>query len=210
MLRNQQRQSYVNALIFTVVTFVLSLLVLGALVYNGSWKEYLVFFLVLQVGIFGIILWCIKILKDYEKLYNANKDPRNYTIPFDSCPDYYTKKFDADLKKHYCSNEHIVVNPTNVNKPKRIMKIVPERSSFPDVHETAFVQDKQSPLDKFSTDALFVQTIKDDNTRCGIISEKGPQWTGAPYDPTKVMYDNFKKVSWTSLRPRCDGLFYAK
>lgn len=209
-MRSQLKQSYLNALIFTIVTFALSLIVLGALIINGTWKDYIVFFLVLETGIFAIILYCIYILKEYDRLYDLKKDPKGYTIPFDSCPDYYTKKFDTQLRKHYCSNEHIVVDRLNPNRPQRIMKIVPDSETAPDAHIPTYNAEKQSPYDKFSSDALYTSTIKDDAARCNVISKKGSAWDGKPYDPTKVMYDSFKEIPWTTVRARCDGLYFAQ
>jgi hypothetical protein len=204
---DQQRKSYENSLIFTGIAAGLSLLIFAALAFNGMWQQYLVFFVTLELGIFAIIGLCLTRLLTYNKEFDKLKDPKNYKLSFDSCPDYYAKRFDPVAKQYFCSNEHIVVNHQNPSKPRRIMKIVDENTSLPDVHNPNLILSKQSPVDKFTMNTLYADTIKTDNMRCQIVSPKGSAFAGSDTDPVKKMYDEFKKVPWTEVQSRCSGLY---
>jgi hypothetical protein len=174
---------------------------------NGG-KEWLTFVVVVEIGIFSIIGYCIWLIVKREKAIESQRDPKNYSLKFDSCPDYYIKKFDDSVQKSYCSNEYAVVDKKNPLSQKLTMKLIQDGSSAPQNHSTTFITKdaatgspkKPEPWDKFFTDELYDPVIKSDQERCDIINPS----VAAKDDKFAGKY---KSLPWTYVRTRCDGLY---
>jgi hypothetical protein len=206
MENESRRISYFRTLIFTITAAIFSLILCG-LLYFKEVRDYLVFIVVLEIGIFSIIGYCIYAIVNRERLMNELKDPSNYTISFDSCPDYYVKRYDAVSKKHFCSNEYVVRDNINVSE-KVIMKIVDEKTALPTMHSDSYmgsdpvrkVPTPPEPSDKFLLSAFYNPLLKTNQDKCNIVDENMPE------KPTDVV-QGFKALPWTSVKARCNGLY---
>lgn len=109
---------YVNTMIFTIVSGVLSLILLLALVYVPTVGEYAVLILTVQFGLLAIIvqalvrLWWSQRKRDLE----AETSVQN-TLAVNFCPDYMVASVDGK-NDVVCKNEYPLVagatNPTNI------------------------------------------------------------------------------------------------
>lgn len=202
-----QKTSYFRTLIFTVIAAMLSIALFTALFIEGG-KRFIPFVITVEIGIFAIIGYCIYLIVQREKFLDSQKDPKNYSFKFDICPDYYIKRYDEQNKKNFCSNEYTIVDKKRPSTTQYTMKIVEEGVSLPSTHSSTFMTvDPTTKLasppqtwDKFYTDTLYDKSFKNDQARCDAIN---PSVT-SPVD-SKVA--GLKKVPWTYLRTRCDGLY---
>lgn len=100
---------YVNTMIFTIVSGVLSLILLLALVYVPSVAEYSVLILTIQVGLLAIILqalvrlWWAQRSKDID-MATSNRN----TLAVTFCPDYMVASGDASGVT--CTNSYPVTD----------------------------------------------------------------------------------------------------
>jgi hypothetical protein len=181
-------------------------LVLFGLLYFKETRQYLVLIIALEIGIFSIIIYCIWAIVNRERLLDKMKDPNNYVLKFDSCPDYYVKKFDTTLKKDFCSNEYIVYNKL---KPleRVIMKIVDADKGFlPSSHVTTFYDRSTGtartpePSDKFLLDSMYDSVLKSNKERCDVIDP-------AIAERADGKLAGYKYLPWTSVKSRCNGLY---
>ena len=105
MSKQSQKKSYFNTLIFTIISCIVSVILL-VLLFMDNYKPYFIMILVLEVGIFWIIISCIySIVVNESKLDSLRKDMK-YTIAFNACPDYFYKKTVGT--DEMCSNEYVV------------------------------------------------------------------------------------------------------
>jgi hypothetical protein len=206
MENEPRRISYFRTLIFTITAAIFSLTLCG-LLYFKEVRDYLVFIVVLEIGIFSIIGYCIYAIVNREKLMGELKDPSNYTIGFDSCPDYYVKRYDAVSKKHFCSNEYVVRDKDNVSE-KVIMKIVDDATTLPIIHSDTYMGTDPSrkipvtpqPSDKFLLSAFYNPLLKTNQDKCNIVDENVPE-------KASDVVQGFKAIPWTSVKARCNGLY---
>lgn len=206
MASETTKVSYFRTLVFTVIAAIMSLGLFGILFVEGG-KDWMPFVIAVELGIFGIITYCITLIVQREKLLENQKDAKNYSLKFDMCPDYFIKRYDEITQKDFCSNEYSVID---LNSPfgKRVtMKIVGESDSLPTFHSSTYmnrdpntkVASPPEPLDKFYTDALYDTSIKTDSERCSIIARNA--------SPDSKFENKFKQLPWTYARTRCDGLY---
>lgn len=167
-MSGNDKVSYFNTLIFTIIASIVSLLLLAALFFE-IFKDYMIFIVTVEVGIFCIIGWCI-----YKIVSNANtldkyKQQANFKIDFTPCPDYYVGKgVDGQT---ICSNEYIVEDEYH---NKRIMKIYPaddQLNSYPlpNLHVPTYYNDAK-PIEKYdSTLIASAQDLQTTRDKCGAI-----------------------------------------
>lgn len=205
MQNENKRISYVRTLVFTIVSALLSILLFGLVFVKGA-KDWLLFIIITEIGIFSIIIYCIIAIINREKKLQQMRDPKNYVIKFDNCPDYYVKRYDTVSKGYFCSNEYVVTDPRNPTKTL-IMKVFAEGdNSSPAAHNKDFkvrfgtgpATDPQ-PNDKFMIDDLLtkVNTMVD---RCSIVNPEIPEKS-----TDKLV--GFKTIPWTNVQRRCQTLY---
>lgn len=167
--------SYTNTLIFTTLTNFCAVLIFGLLVFDFL-KPYVVFFLVFQLGLIGIIIYTIlnirKITDNKKKYQKILKEAVPTNI---SCPDYYVRQAsDIDDTKMICKNAYITPDKmkkftfrlnNNANN-----EITQEDINEVDIHGSSlFGGDKQS-----------LQSVCENN-----------------------LDKYFKHIPWTSVKPTC-------
>jgi hypothetical protein len=203
-----RKVSYFRTLIFTVFAAVFSLGLFAILFIEGG-KQFLPFVVTVEIGLFLIIAYCIWLIVVREKFLDNQKDPKNYNMKFDICPDYYIKRYDETKKKFFCSNEYTVVDKKHPSTKSYTMKIVRDTMSLPSTHSSTYmtvdpntsVAINPETWDKFFTDTLYDTSLKTDRDRCKVVD---PSVSPVPGDK---FGDGFKKVPWTYVRTRCDGLY---
>jgi hypothetical protein len=206
-MEESRSKSYFRTLIFTVVASILSMALFGVLFVK---RELMTFVILVEIGIFAIIGYCIYSIVNHEKLLSKMNNPNNYNLRFDSCPDYFIKRYDDVSNKEFCSNEYVVVDKKSPLSKKVLMKIVEENGTLPAKHTpTYMMKDKSTgiqiapkPSDKFMIDTMMAPELLTNKDRCDVIrTNVAPRADGK--------FDGFKGVPWTYTRTRCDGL-YAK
>jgi hypothetical protein len=205
MQNENRRISYVRTLVFTIVSALLSIALFSLIFVKGS-RDWLLFIIITEIGIFSIIIYCIIAIINREKKIQEMRDPKNYVIKFDNCPDYYVKRYDTSSKGYFCSNEYVVVDPRNTTK-KLIMKLFPENdNSSPPYHSSDFkVKNGTGPLtdpqpsDKFMIEDMLSKITTNDE-RCQVVN---PNLVEKSTDKLK----GFKSLPWTSVQKRCDTLY---
>ncbi len=200
-----RRVSYVRTLVFTIFAAVLSIALFGVLFIRGA-QDYLVAITILELGIFVIIFTCIVAIVNNEKKLASMKDPANYVIKFDECPNYYVKRYDTPTKQFFCSNEYIVADKRNPTS-KLIMKINDAGDmSAPDTHSNTFVTKNSSGItqdpprwDKFMLNDIY-KKLDNDKERCSAVSRGGQD------KPTDAI-QGYRTIPWTSVQERCYNLY---
>lgn len=214
---NQDRRiSYFRTLVFTVIAFVMSL---GLLVLWYLRRDVQTFVILVEIGIFTIIGYCIWNIVQYERALQDMRRSSNYTLKMQSCPDYYVKRRDPVTSKDFCSNEYVVVDDKSPTGKKLIMKITPvlpnvlidgvsrpnpDTPSAPEMHHIDYmkveknVRREPDAIDKFYINVF--DDIKAPKKLCDTIS---------PYstEGSKTAMSVLKHVPWTYARSRCNGLF---
>jgi hypothetical protein len=205
MQNENRRISYVRTLVFTIVSALLSI-ALFALVYVKGFSDWLLFIIITEIGIFSIIIYCIYTIINREKKLQEMRDPKNYVIKFDNCPDYYVKRYDTASKGYFCSNEYVVADQRNPTK-KLIMKLFAENdNSSPPTHNANYkvtngtgpTTDPQ-PMDKFMIDNFLTQLATNEE-RCQIVN---PDVVEKSSD--KLL--GYKSIPWTNVQKRCQTLY---
>lgn len=205
MQNENRRISYVRTLAFTIVSALLSIALFALLFFKGA-KEWLLFITITEIGIFSIILYCIFAIINREKKLLEMRDPKNYVIKFDNCPDYYVKRYDTASKSYFCSNEYVVIDKRNPTKTL-IMKLFAENdNSSPAYHNMDFkVQNGSGPLtnpqamDKFMIEDMLSKVTTNED-RCNIVDPNIPEKSS-----DKLI--GYKNIPWTSVQKRCQTLY---
>jgi hypothetical protein len=177
-------------------------------------RNYLAFIVTIEVGLFLIIAYCIVTIMNKEKLFDEMSNPKNYVVKFDDCPDYFNRKYDESTRKFYCSNEYIVEHPLDSSR-QAIMKMMlydPNNVNiqFPNNHSNEYmnvngsVPTKPIPSEKFYVDVFQNKTLKDTSDRCSLVDDSSVK---VFENDTIENRADYKKLPWTSVRSRCNGLY---
>jgi hypothetical protein len=204
MATETRKISYFRTLIFTIMAAVFSLALMGLLFFKVAY-DYIIAIVAVQLGVFAIIGYCIYIIVKREKMMDEMKNPKNYLVRFDDCPDYFTKVHDPISGKHFCSNEYIVSHPQDSMK-KTIMKIVEENVELPEKHIVGYpLTGSVAPTDKFMIHTFKSAALNDNQTRCSLFDESKPIVSmNNDHVPNRTEY---RKLPWTSVKSRCNGLY---
>ena len=212
MSKENKNISYFRTLIFTVSAAIFSMALMALWYFK---RELVVFVFAVQIGIFAIIGYCIYTIVQYEKTLDEMSNIKNFTVKFDTCPDYYIKRSDIVTGKDFCSNEYVVVDKNSPTQKKMIMKVLPyvenasgqdDNTSMPKIHNTDYmvtdgnVKREPEPTDKFMLDTFYsaeLATVKD---KCDVINPNVA-------DRADGKFKGFKTVPWTYAKSRCDGLY---
>ena len=191
MALENQRISYFNTLIFTIISGVVSLLLLCSLFFQ-PFKKYIVAIVTIEIGIFIIISYCIyKIVKNDNYLKDLMAKNK-LVINFDECGDYFVRRTD-DKGDFYCSNDYVITDETNTSY---IMKIYPASINLPSTNnlnysnpKTAFVNNR---LETYKLQELNNSNLPTNTDKCRPLYDQVNQ------------YDGYDKIPWTYARSRCD------
>ena len=211
MSKENKNISYFRTLIFTVSAAVFSMALMALWYYK---RELVVFVFAVQIGIFAIIGYCIYTIVQYEKTLDEMSNIKNFTVKFDTCPDYYIRRSDIVTGKDFCSNEYVVVDKNSPMQKKMIMKVLPydknasghHNNSMPKKHNTDYmvtdgnVKRNPEPTDKFMLDTFYSNELVTVKDKCDVINPNIA-------DRTDGKFKGFKNVPWTYAKSRCDGLY---
>lgn len=196
MADNKKKISYFNTLIFTILAALFSLLLLVLLFFKG-FKQYLPFIIVLELGIFIIILICITQIILNERNSALLKNDIAFKLDFTSCPDYFIKRNDGN--NELCSNEYIYTDEKNI---KYIMKIYPQDRQYglPPLHSNSYnIGDPK--LEKFPLNEISLEkSVPTYNDKCAL-------FTSDPKDK-KLMSLNingYSLIPWTNIKSKCSS-----
>ena len=209
-----KQKSYFRTLVFTVIATFVSIALMGALIISPQVKKFTVLIATIEIGLFITIVYCIRQVIRKEKQFAEMSDPNNYVVNFDSCPDYFMRKYDEMSRKFYCSNEYVVEHPVDSTK-KAIMKMMlfdPTETAlqFPNYHSNEYMNmqggtsSNPIPSEKFYSDVFQDKSLPDNLKRCNLVDDSSV--ADVPNDPIANRKE-FKKLPWTSVRSRCNGLY---
>jgi hypothetical protein len=211
-----KQQSYFRTLVFTVFVVLATIAMILCLVLVPFTRTFLPFIVTVEIGLFLIIIYCIVSVIRKEKQFDAMSNPSNYVVKFDTCPDYFNRKYDESSRKFYCSNDYVVQHPLDSSR-RAIMKLMlfdPLQQSlqFPSNHSNEYInkqngsQVKPLPTEKFYLDVFQDKSLKGTIEKCALVDDTA--LTTIPDDTVEFRAD-YKKLPWTSVTSRCNGL-YAK
>lgn len=205
-MANDNKQSYMHTLIFTIISGIFSILLLLALSFKGG-RDYLPFIVTLEVGIFIIIIVCIYQIYKRAKLQEIFKQRGIKSIDFNICPDYFTKRADGD--RDFCANEYI---QTDENMQSKIIKIYPAddvidgKRVFPSTNNrdiaTIVNNGRTSPncqkCDGFYLDELDREpSLKTPREKCGPLFN--------PPSGSNLSYlSGYHLLPWTTMKAKCE------
>lgn len=187
MASDSKKISYFNTLMFTIISSIISLILLGMLFFD-TFKPYISFIITVEVGVFAIILWCIYKIYTNEVVRDAIKSDRNFTIDFMQCPDYYTMR--TINGESICSNEYITEDQY---RKKQIIKIYPVDSSFPSSHNPTFTN-SNDPKEKFKLiDFVNSQSLDSNEKKCSAVFGNVSN------------FNTYSQIPWTNIKARCES-----
>jgi hypothetical protein len=195
--------SYYNTLIFTIISGLISLILLVCLVMKVFDSKYMLFIILLECGIFSVILYCIyKIVINAYRI-NLLKSSNNVVVTFDTCPDYFSRQLDSHAKT-YCSNEYIY---EDAGMQKYLIKIYPTTKSPPPIHNPTIL-DKlvntnnapAGPVDKFYINTIELNNeLNTNELKCAPIHKDST-------DPNGIR--GFAEIPWTNVKAKCESYIY--
>lgn len=195
---DSKKISYYNTLIFTIISAIVSVLLLLVLLLKSG-RDYLPFIITLEIGIFSIITFCVIQIIMGERNSEKNKQNEISKISFNTCPDYYLKKYNGD--KELCSNEYIV-KKGGINY---IMKIYPADDPsnptggirpLPSAH-TFNYQGNEVKYEKFHLSEI------DNENRLKTMSDKCSVLYNEPSNPELSYMKGYNLTPWTTMRSKC-------
>lgn len=198
MATTEQKVSYFNTLIFTVITAIVSLGVLS-LLFTESGKKMIYFIIAFEVGVFLIILYCIyKIISGETK---SSSKSSTYVVNFDQCPDYYTK-YTHTNGDSLCLNNYIVKDDKGNIYVIRLdgnleTDTMDQTITLNPPGNTPLNTIAEFELTKLQKDTL----IKNYEDKCALVMAKPPS-----SDTKYNSYAFYNKLPWTYLKSRCEGL----
>lgn len=199
MSDENKKVSYFNTLIFTIFAGIVSLVLLILLYFKG-FNQYLPFIIALEVGLFGIILLCITQIILNEIFLDKLMKNMAYTMEFNTCPDYYTKRDNGN--KEICSADYLYIDN---NKKNWIMKI------YPDDDPTNPVQGARplpavASLDYRGDEAKYekfpLNEIENEKTFKTYADKCGPLMKD-PQEPSLAYLKGYSLVPWTTMNSKC-------
>lgn len=199
-MNSNKKISYQNTLVFTILNAMLAIAIVVCLFFDFIMKkEYLIFVIIVEVGICVIVGYCIYKIINFEKYLEAMRSPKNLYIPFASCPDYF-QKIISPTGDQICSNEYVVTDRSNVNY---IMKIYPDVAGvhLPPKHDTTTSVENSPKYEKFHlNDISQSDKLLTTKAKCSVVSVE-------PTDEKLAKYKGYTQVPWTYVRGRCEGFF---
>jgi hypothetical protein len=209
-----KQKSYFRTLVFTIIATLISFALIAVIIFVPQAKQYTSLIVTIEVGLFLITIYCIRQVILKEKQFQQLSDPKNYVVNFDDCPDYFNRKYDEASRKFYCSNEYIVQHPIDSAK-QAIMKLMlydPTDTTiqFPNYHSNEYMNtqsgtpSKPIPSEKFYPEVFLDKSLTDNIKRCNLVDDSNViEVANDPIENRK----EFKKLPWTSVRSRCNGLY---
>lgn len=198
MASKNQKVSYFNTLVFTVVTGIVCLALLALLFFDIG-KEFMYFIIALEVGAFAVIGYCITKIVLYERQRAKYAADGVYVVKFDTCPDYYVKRM-VDGKT-YCFNDYTIKDKFGKNY---VMKVYPESVDGvaiqpPDrITISNTVRPDDYLFEKFDLNALESDpNLKGYGEKCKMVYS-------VPADKKK-QYSHLPWIPWTHASSRCQS-----
>lgn len=186
-------KSYINTLIFTIISAIGSILIM-ILLYMGILKNYIYFVIGLEIGIFFIIIYTIYKIMQSKSIYQVN----DLNIKFDHCPDFWTLKNDKNGRP-YCCNEWIIDDNYG---SKKFIKIYPYiENPHANTYTLPTQIDNSPPIDgsPIKYDKFYLDTLQSANLSSG---DKCNFILNEPADKTSS-YSGFTPIPWTTIRSKC-------
>jgi hypothetical protein len=197
---SEQNVSYFNTLIFTIVTGVISLCILGVLFFEFGQKM-IYFIIAFEVGVFILIGYCIyKIVSGNNKLAVRKN---NYSLKFNECPDYYTKQMING--ETYCVIDYISKDRNGLYFMSRLTPTTNAQGEAMEPPKTVIVNTSSTtsptgiekiPLYKLERD----EAISSSRDKCKLLYSV-PKDTAAKYVP----YNGYSLMPWTYMHSRCES-----
>lgn len=185
--------SYLNTLIFTIVTGIISLIVLGCLFFEFG-QRFIYFIIGFEIGVFFLIGYCIYKIVRAEKRYVSGDD--KYVVRFNECPDYYAKRvYDG---KEYCVNDYVVKDNAG---GVYIVKVTPASTDPP---TSITVTDNATPYSGQPYSKFELHALEADNALKTYDEKCKPLFVN-PTDAKYQGYPDVSQIPWTYVRSRCES-----
>lgn len=197
---SDQKISYFNTLIFTIVTGVVSLCILGLLFFDFG-KSMIYFIIAFEIGVFCLIAYCIYKIVSGAKKETVRKS--SYVLRFNECPDYYTKRMIKD--DTYCVSDYIVRDRNGEVYISRVSPTV-DRDGEPLEPPKNITINATSTVGERSYDKIKLTALEKDDKfakndeKCSLVYNT-PKDRDSKYDP----YRDYSILPWTYMRSRCES-----
>jgi hypothetical protein len=196
---NNKKISYFNTLIFTIIAGVVSLGVVSLLFFDVG-KQIIYFIVAFEVGVLGIIAYCIYKIIRGEMDKNNRKD--KYVVRFDQCPDYYSSKIINN--KEYCVADYIV---RNAKGDVSVMRIFPEKDARGSISAPASISLDYANQTGADYKYKFELRQLEQDPKIPTFEEKCKYlYTEPPQNPKYNAYRHFTQIPWTYAKSRCASL----
>lgn len=213
---NTKKLSYYNTLIFTIISGIVSLILLATL-FTEIGKDYLLAIIILEIGIFSIIAWCIYKIMRNEYIMNRLKKSANVVLSYNSCPDYFSLKNNtpaslinsessSNPSNDYCSNEYIY---TDTNNAQYLIKLYPDNPnnsakipSPPGFHTPLFPSTAASSA-LGTTDKFYINEIPSKSNLLTNEQKCAPIFNEST--ATNPPVTGYSYLPWTNMKAQCQG-----
>ena len=192
-------QTYVNTMVFAIVSGIVSVALLVALYFVESLNAYIFAIATIEIGLLLIIIFSLYSIIAYESnvrkaINNAGKN----SIAANSCPDYYTMRFGANgVTDNTCRNTFSGKTPQGL---RYVMFYVPS-TKYESTGQGRAVRFTGNPADG----SIKIKSLEEIpmTDACKII-----QGLPAESDVDKKSANNYS-IPWTDLRPKCESIVYS-
>lgn len=197
---NDKKISYFNTLIFTIVTGIISLCIVGLLFFEVGQKM-IYFIIAFEIGVFILITYCIYRIASADKKLSKSKD--GYVLKFNECPDYFSRYINPNENGRVeCINNYIVKDR---NGQVYLSTITPAKYENENVTVPGTVPEIPSTTAPPYTRVVLNALEKDENfpkndDKCGLIFK-----TPVAKEPKTTPYRAYASVPWTYMRSRCES-----
>jgi hypothetical protein len=199
---SSDKLSYFNTLVFTIVAGIVSLLILAMLFFPLG-KQFIVFIVAVEIGIFAIIAYCIYKIANNETYLRKLRDSKNLVVNFDECGDYYMRRTNSS-GVDVCVNNFVITDETNTNY---IMKIwsangsnIPTVNSITDSKINYFGNSNASASDAMNRREVYQLKELATNSNLGTFTDKC-----RPFFYDVPSFTEYKDIPWTYAKSRCQS-----
>lgn len=194
--------SYINTLVFTIIAGIFSLAIL-VLLFFPIGKQFIVFIVALEIGIFCLIAYCIYKIATNESYLRRLRDSKNLVVNFDECADYYVRRTNKSGTQ-VCSNDYVMTDETNT---KYVMKIwdasssnIPLANSINDNKINYFGASNATAADAMNRREVYPLKELASASNLATFTDKCK-----PFFYDVAGYSEYKTIPWSYAKSRCQS-----
>lgn len=194
----KQAQSYINTLVFAIITGLVTLVLLIGILFSSAMNEYAYVLVTVEVGLIAIVSYALYNIIAYEsKMKRLSSTASKNALLAQNCPDYYTVGYDA-TGAAVCKNFFKGRSPSGESFA---MFYVPSQqyTSRMENARREYVFSGNPPSSSIAMKDFENKRVED---TCKQVQGRPPE-----NDTAKTVANNYV-IPWTDMRPKCDGFSY--